>query len=93
MLSGHNLSIKDIRGQGASNTSGHYSGVQSRIATENSTAVYVHCHSHVLYAPKKTITKTFFGTIEALYVFFQASTKRLLSLCKFKNCTLKERSL
>ena len=51
VLSGHNLSIKDIRGQGydgASNMSGQYSGVQSRIAAENSTAVYVHCHAHVL---------------------------------------------
>ena len=50
-LCGHNLSIKDIHGQeydGASNMSGQYSGVQSRIAVENSTAVYVHCHAHVL---------------------------------------------
>ena len=51
MLNGHNLSIKDIRGQGydgASNMSGHYSGMQSRIAAKISTAVYIHCHGHVL---------------------------------------------
>lgn len=85
VLCGHNLSIKDIRGQGydsASNMSGQYSGVQSRIAAENSTAVYVHCHAHILNlvlvdtCSKNSISKNFFGTIEALYVFFQASTKR-----------------
>ena len=85
VLCGHNLSIKDIRGQGydgASNMSGQYSGVRSRIAVENSTAVYVHCYAHVLNlvlvdtCSKNPIKKNFFGTIEALYVFFQASTKR-----------------
>lgn len=85
MLGGHNLGIKDICGQwcdGASNMSGHYSGVQSRIAAENSTAVYIHCHGHVLNlvlvdtCSKNPITKNFFGTVETLYVFFQASTKR-----------------
>ena len=62
--------------------SGHYSGVQSRIAADNSAAVYVHCHAHVLNlvlvdtCSKNQITRNFFGIIEALYVFFLASTKR-----------------
>lgn len=85
VLSGHNLSIKDIRGQGydgASNMSGQYSGVQSRSAAGNSTAVYVHCHAHVLNLVlvdtcfKNAVAQNFFGTVEALYVFFQANTKR-----------------
>ena len=50
---------------------------------DNSTAVYVHCHGHVLNlvlvdtCSKTSITKNFiWGDREALYVFFQDSTKR-----------------
>ena len=77
--------MENIRGQGydgVTNMNGQYSGVQSRIAAKNSSAVYAHCHSNVLNhvlvdaCSKNSITKSFFSTVEALYAFFQASTKR-----------------
>ena len=61
--------------------SGQYSGVQSRIAAENSTAVYVHSHGHVLNlvlvdtCSRSPIAKIFLGLLRP-YVFFQASTKK-----------------
>ena len=85
VLTKHNLRIENIRGQGydgAANMSGQYSGVQSRIASKNNSAVYVHCYGHVLNLVlvetccKNSIATNFFGTVEALYVYFQASTKR-----------------
>ena len=56
--------------------------MHSRIAAQNNTAIFVHCHAHILNlvlvdtCSKNKITKAIFDTIEALYVFFQASTKR-----------------
>ena len=85
MLQKHDLKIENIRGQaydGAANMSGNYSAVQSRIIAENKKAIYVHCHAHVLNlvlvdtCSQNTITKNFFGTVEAVYVFLEASTKR-----------------
>ena len=51
MLEKHSLKIENLRVQGydgASNMSGQYTGVQSRIAAKNEKAIYVHYHAHVL---------------------------------------------
>ena len=88
VLGKHNLRIEDTRGQaydGTVNMSGQYSGVQSRIASRNGTAVYVHCHAHVLNlvlvdtCSKNSVAKSFLGTIEALYVFFPGKYKEACS--------------
>lgn len=71
---------------------GHRSGVQQRISEKNNLAVFVNCDNHSLnlvgvHAVKQdTMMVTFFGTIEALYVFFSHSTKRwenLKTLCQW----------
>ena len=80
------LHIADMVGQaydGAANMSGTYSGVQARIKGLNPTRVlYVHCYSHALNlvivntCSTNRVARNFFGVLESLYVFIQASSKR-----------------
>ena len=81
----HGLSLQNLRGQGydgAANMSGHYSGVQAMIRKENSKAIYMHCHVHILNlvivetCSKNNIASNFFGTVQSLYNFIEGSTKR-----------------
>jgi len=85
VLYSHNLQIKDIRGQcydGAASMRGSYSGVQARIQTENSLALYVHCHAHILnlclvdLAKQVSYVRNTFGTLKVLHSFIGASSKR-----------------
>ncbi len=61
---------------------GHMTGVYQRIKEKNNMVIFVNCDSHSLNlvgvhaAKEEVITVTFFGTIEALYVFFSCSTQR-----------------
>lgn len=79
------LSINNIRGQcydGAASMRGSYSGVQARIRDENKLAVYVHCYAHILNLCLVDLSKVIphvrntFGTLQSLYSFIGASSKR-----------------
>ncbi|XP_071965524.1 zinc finger MYM-type protein 1-like [Antedon mediterranea] len=80
------LDIKTLRGQGydgASNMSGRYNGLKTKVLNENPKALYVHCSNHclnlVLVAAFKSniLCKNFFGiVVERLYVIIEASPKR-----------------
>lgn len=51
VLMRYSLNLDDCRSQcydGASNISGHLSGLQSRVAAEDPRALYVHCSAHSL---------------------------------------------
>ena len=85
MLRKHDLQLENIRGQGydgAAAMSGQYTGLQSRLIAENNTALYVHCHAHVLNlilvdtCSKNATARDLFGTVQSLYDFFSASSKR-----------------
>lgn len=67
---------------------GHVSGVQRQINEKNNLAMFVNCDNHALdlvgvhrvhLAKQDTIMVAFFGTIQALYVFF------IVSRCSGKN--------
>ena len=81
----YGFSLQNLRGQGydgAANMSGHYSGVQAMISKENSKAIYMHCHAHILNlvlvesCSKNDITCNFFGDIQSLHTFINGSTKQ-----------------
>lgn len=79
------LKVEDIRGQcydGAAAMRGTYNGVQARIRELNPLAFYVHCHAHILNLCLIDVTKqvacvrNIFGTLQSLYDFIKASSKR-----------------
>ncbi|XP_040262207.1 52 kDa repressor of the inhibitor of the protein kinase-like [Bufo bufo] len=79
------MELQDCRSQCYDNAAvmaGHKSGVHQRISEKNNLAVFVNCNNHSLNlvgvhaAKQDTMMVTFFGTIEALYVFFSRSTQR-----------------
>ena len=79
------IELQDCRSQCYDNAAvidGHKSGVIQRISEKNNLAVLVNYDNHSLnlvgvHAAKQYIMMvTFFGTIEALYVFFSRSTQR-----------------
>lgn len=79
------MELQDCRSQCFDNAAvmaGHRSGVHQRISEKNNLAVFVNCDNHSLNlvgvhaAKQDTMMVTFFGTIEALYVFFSRSTQR-----------------
>ena len=79
------MELEDCRSQCYDNAvvmAGHRSGVQQRISEKNKLAVYVNCDNHSLNlvgvhaAKQEPMMVTFFGTIQALYVFFSRSTQR-----------------
>lgn len=81
----HNLKIKHCRGQSydnASNMSGCYTGLQARILNRNPLADYIPCAAHslnlvgVCAAECVNEAVTFFDTLQNLYTFFSASTRR-----------------
>lgn len=84
-LESFDISIKDCRGQSydnASNMSGKYSGVQSRIKEVCEYAIYIPCAAHSLnlvgVQAVECVTEAvaFFQFVQKLYNFFSASTKR-----------------
>ncbi|XP_053108997.1 uncharacterized protein LOC128326342 [Hemicordylus capensis] len=79
------MELQDCRSQCYDNAAvmaGHRSGVYQRISEKNNLAVFVSCDYRSLNlvgvhaAEQDTMMATFFGTIEALYVFFSHSTQR-----------------
>ncbi|XP_065077070.1 52 kDa repressor of the inhibitor of the protein kinase-like [Ochlerotatus camptorhynchus] len=79
------MDLQDCRSQCYDNAAvmaGHKSGVQQRIIEKNHLAVFVNCDNHSLNligvnaAKQDVMMVTFFGTIQALYVFFSSSTQR-----------------
>lgn len=79
------MDLQDCRSQCYDNAAvmaGQKSGVSQRIAEKNQLAIFVNCDNHSLNlvgvhaAKEDTMMMTFFGTIEALYVFFSRSTRR-----------------
>ena len=79
--------------------SGHYSGVQAMISKENSKAIYMHCHAHILNlvlvesCSKNDITCNFIGDIQSLHTFINGSTKRhsiFVNMQKTEQCSSKQ---
>ena len=79
------LDIQNCRGQAydnASNTAGKDKGVQARIREVSPEAQFVACTNHSLSrvgahaASKVSGSMGFFGTLEAVFIFFSASTTR-----------------
>lgn len=85
MLSKHNLSIKNLRGQGydgASNMRGEFHGLQRRILDENPSAFYIHCFAHQLQLAVVFVAKCcssvmdFFNYINLIVNIVNVSCKR-----------------
>ena len=79
------LVLTNLRGQGydnGSNMKGKHNGVQKKILDLNPRAFYVPCTAHSLNlvvndaAHSCTEAVKFFGVVQAVYVFFSASTHR-----------------
>ncbi|XP_066941102.1 zinc finger MYM-type protein 1-like [Macrobrachium rosenbergii] len=79
------LPFEDCRSQCYDNAavmSGHKSGVQQRLVTVNPKTIYVNCNNHSLNlagvrsASHEVVMVTFFGTVQAVYVFFSRSIYR-----------------
>lgn len=88
-LSESNINIMDCRGQSydnASNMSGCYSGLQTRLTDINELAIFVPCASHSLNLVGKNAASSnkkatgFFDLLESLYHFFVYSTYRWAKL-------------
>ncbi|KAJ8969427.1 hypothetical protein NQ314_001769 [Rhamnusium bicolor] len=84
-LENNGLDIMNCRGQSydnASNMSGIYSGLQTRIKTINPLADYVPCAAHSLNLVGSCVVESvteavdFFSTLQELYNFFTISTHR-----------------
>ncbi|XP_026482761.1 zinc finger MYM-type protein 1-like [Ctenocephalides felis] len=100
-LERNGLDIMNCRGQSydnASNMSGVYSGVQSRIKATNPLAEYVPCAAHSLNlvgtcaAESVTEAVDFFSTLQELYNFFTISTNRWDILVQHTSLRLKSLS-
>lgn len=85
------LPVENIRGQGydnGSNMKGKESGVQRRILDINPRAFYVPCCSHTLNLVVNDAAScclevtSFFDVVQRTYVFFSASTRRWVILCR-----------
>ena len=86
-LTTHDLSVKDIVGQGydgGSNMRGASKGVQARILKLNPVALFTHCFAHnlnraLVNAACDTSTadaRNFFGIVELVYTFVEGSAAR-----------------
>lgn len=70
---------------------GSYSGVAKRIKDENKLALYVHCYAHVLnlcvvdVSGKVVPIRNMFGTLNKIYTFIGASSKRHSIFEKIQN--------
>jgi hypothetical protein len=85
LLEKHDLSIKNLRGQGydgCATMAGKYTGLQARVKESSPFAYFVHCFCHRLNlvvvdsCTKNVITRNFFGVVEKLYSFIEGSCQR-----------------
>ena len=85
VLAKMNLDLQKLRGQrydNCSNMAGIYNGAHAHILEKNPFALYIPCGAHSLNlagvhaAESFAEIKTFFGNIQALYVFFSCSPAR-----------------
>ena len=85
MLNKHSIDINNCRGQSydnASNMSGKYTGLQTRVKEVNKLAVFIPCSAHSLNLVGTRAAECcsealdFFRIIQKLYNFFSASTHR-----------------
>ena len=85
VLTLHGIDIQNCRGQSydnASAMSGRYNGLQAKVAAENNLAAWIPCAGHSLNLVGKAAAEccpaavAFFHFLEAIYVFFSASTHR-----------------
>ncbi|XP_060865965.1 zinc finger MYM-type protein 1-like [Metopolophium dirhodum] len=97
-LNKDDLKLSNCRGQSydnASNMSGKYKGVKTRIMQINNLAVYVPCNAHSLNLVGDDAAKvcvrmiTFFDTVQQIFIFFSSSTSRWTTLMKCINISLK----
>ena len=95
------LLLKDCQSQcndNAAVTSGEKPGMQQRLTSTNPKAIFVNCDNHSLNlagvhaASHEVATVTFFGTIEALYLYFSRSTLRWQKLKQTLPVTVKAES-
>ena len=95
------MNVENCRSQCYDNAAvmaGHKSGVHQRIKEKNNLAIFVNCDNHSLNlvglhaAKEEVMMVTFFGTIDALYVFFSRSTQRWQKLKDAVPITLKSDS-
>ena len=84
-LADHDIDIHNCRGQSydnASAMSGRYNGLQAKVAAVNYHAVWISCAGHSLNLVGQASAEccqaavAFFDFLEAIYVFFTASTHR-----------------
>ncbi|XP_075715601.1 zinc finger MYM-type protein 1-like [Rhinoderma darwinii] len=84
-LSEHAIDLKDCRGQGydnGANMSGRIKGVRARIQERYPTAIFCPCAAHSLNlvgvhaAASCPEMKTFFGSVNRLYILFSSSPER-----------------
>lgn len=101
-LKNREIDIMNCRGQAydnASNMSGKYNGLQSRIKAINELAVYIPCSGHTLNltathaAEVSNIVARFFLFIQNVYVFFSASTYRWQILIQQLKADLHKRNV
>ena len=95
------MNVENCRSQCYDNAAvmaGHKSGVHQRIKEKNNLAIFVNCDNHSLNlvgvhaAIEEVMMVTFFGTIDALYVFFSRLTQRWQKLKGAVPITLKSDS-
>ena len=84
-LADNDIDIQNCRGQSydnASAMSGRYNGLQAKVAAENHHAVWIPCAGHSLNLVGQAAAEccqaavAFFDFLEAIYVYFTASTHR-----------------
>lgn len=85
VLQKYNIPLKNMRGQGydnGANMKGNVSGVQRRVLNLNNRAFYIPCYAHSLNLVVNDAAKAskegvkYFSTIENIYDFSSASTRR-----------------
>nr|XP_042913678.1 uncharacterized protein LOC122273728 [Parasteatoda tepidariorum] len=95
------MDVQDCRAQCYDNAAvmaGQKNGVFQRIKEKNSLATFVNCDNHSLNlvgvhaAKQDAVMITFFGTLDAIYVFFSRSTSRWEKLEKIIPTSLKSES-
>lgn len=96
-LTANDIDFNDCRAQCYDNAavmSGDTSGVQRRLSARNANVLYINCDNHSLnLAGKDAVAQsvesvTFFGHLEAVYLFFARSTSRW-QLLHDAGCTVK----